>query len=159
VSGRELGATAQAAGPFPVGARDLHPPALAAGIDEFDPFHRATLRSGDDIAGRDRLQPNRPAVETLKTMTDERRSHADMFLEAAEDNRAEPADRSRWHNGPTSMGGTGRLVATGLIVLVGIGLAFLMPWTYWEVGVLTLLTYGAMAGFVLAPIWRKADVS
>lgn len=92
-------------------------------------------------------------------MTEGRRSHADMFLKAAAEGRVAPSTTSRWDKGPTSMGPAGRMAATGGIVLFGVGLSFLLPWGYWEVAVLTLLTYGAMAAFVLAGIWRKADVS
>jgi hypothetical protein len=91
-------------------------------------------------------------------MTDDRRSHADLYLKAASDGRVAPPARSRWNKGPTGMGPAGRLAATGGIVLFGVGLSFLLPWVFWEVAVLTLLTYGAMAAVVLASLWRKTDV-
>ena len=91
-------------------------------------------------------------------MTDDRRSHADLFLKAADEGRVAPPTTSRWNKGPTGMGPAGRMTATGVIVLFGVGPSFLLPWSYREVAVLTLLTYGAMAVIVLASLWRKTDV-
>jgi hypothetical protein len=156
VPGRGFSAAAQPSGPLPMAPWHSHLPAMAPRIDELEPVHRRTLRSVADTAA---LQGNRRDVDTTDTtMTDDRRSHADLFLKAAAEGRVAPPKRSRWDKGPTSMGPAGRLAVTAGIVLFGVGLSFLLPWIYWEVAVLTLLTYGAMAAMVLASLWRKADV-